>query len=53
MNRRYTALRQFDPEPVVVSAAQTETAPYQAPEKDLYELGEMPPMGHVPKQMYA
>ncbi|MCF6304870.1 MAG: crotonyl-CoA carboxylase/reductase [Rhodobacteraceae bacterium] len=24
-----------------------------APEKDLYEIGEIPPMGHVPKQMYA
>lgn len=32
------------------------TAPhptYDAPEKDLYEMGEMPPMGYVPKQMYA
>ena len=28
-------------------------AAYDAPEKDLYEVGEMPPMGHVPKQMYA
>ena len=26
---------------------------YDAPKKDLYELGEMPPLGHVPKQMYA
>jgi len=26
---------------------------YEAPEKDLYEMGEMPPMGFVPKQMYA
>ncbi|MGB8622531.1 MAG: crotonyl-CoA carboxylase/reductase [Paracoccaceae bacterium] len=26
---------------------------YDAPEKDLYEVGEMPPMGFVPKQMYA
>lgn len=26
---------------------------YDAPIKDLYEVGEMPPMGHVPKQMYA
>ncbi len=24
-----------------------------APEKDLYEIGEIPPLGHVPKQMYA
>ena len=30
-------------------------APQQAtaPVKDLYEIGEMPPLGHVPKQMYA
>ena len=28
-------------------------APYDAPEKDLYEIGEMPPLGYVPKQMYA
>ena len=26
---------------------------YDAPKKDLYEVGEMPPMGHVPAQMYA
>jgi crotonyl-CoA carboxylase/reductase len=31
----------------------TGIAPYDAPEKDLYEIGEMPPLGHVPKQMYA
>ena len=23
------------------------------PKKDLYEIGEIPPLGHVPKQMYA
>ncbi len=23
------------------------------PEKDLYDIGEIPPLGHVPKQMYA
>ena len=36
-------------------ALDTETgiAPYDAPEKDLYEVGEMPPLGYVPKQMYA
>ena len=28
-------------------------ATYDAPVKDLYEVGELPPMGHVPKQMYA
>ncbi|MCP5038100.1 MAG: crotonyl-CoA carboxylase/reductase [Rhodobacteraceae bacterium] len=26
---------------------------YEAPEKDLYEVGEIPPMGHVPDRMYA
>jgi crotonyl-CoA carboxylase/reductase len=26
---------------------------YDAPQKDLYEIGEIPPLGHVPKQMYA
>ncbi len=26
---------------------------YTAPKKDLYEVGEMPPMGHVPEKMYA
>ncbi|SEK49456.1 crotonyl-CoA carboxylase/reductase [Pacificibacter marinus] len=26
---------------------------YDAVEKDLYEIGEIPPMGHAPKQMYA
>ena len=29
------------------------TFSYEAPEKDLYEVGEMPPLGYVPKQMYA
>ncbi|MEO1328940.1 MAG: crotonyl-CoA carboxylase/reductase [Pseudomonadota bacterium] len=28
-------------------------ASYDAPAKDLYEVGEIPPLGHVPKQMYA
>jgi crotonyl-CoA carboxylase/reductase len=31
----------------------TEIAPYEAEEKDLYEIGEIPPMGYVPKNMYA
>ena len=26
---------------------------YDAPVKDLYEIGEMPPLGHVPGKMYA
>jgi crotonyl-CoA carboxylase/reductase len=28
-------------------------AAYDAPKKDLYEMGEIPPMGHVPPKMYA
>jgi crotonyl-CoA carboxylase/reductase len=28
-------------------------APYTAPEKDLYEIGEMPPLGYVPRWMHA
>ncbi|MEO9632941.1 MAG: crotonyl-CoA carboxylase/reductase [Sulfitobacter sp.] len=34
-------------------ALDTKHADYDAPQKDLYEVGEMPPMGHVPKKMYA
>lgn len=36
-------------------ALDTNTAPvtYDAPKKDLYEVGEMPPLGHVPGKMYA
>ena len=26
---------------------------YKASEKDLYEVGEIPPLGYVPKKMYA
>ncbi|KAA2314651.1 crotonyl-CoA carboxylase/reductase [Pseudooceanicola sediminis] len=32
---------------------ETGIAPYDAPQKDLYEVGELPPLGHVPRQMYA
>ncbi|MBE1283279.1 MAG: crotonyl-CoA carboxylase/reductase [Rhodobacteraceae bacterium] len=31
----------------------TDVLSYEAPEKDLYEMGEIPPMGFVPKKMYA
>jgi len=34
-------------------ALDTLIAQYEAPEKDLYDMGEMPPMGHVPAQMHA
>ena len=29
------------------------TSTYDAPVKDLYEVGELPPLGHVPAQMHA
>lgn len=32
---------------------QTPPAQYDAPVKDLYEMGEIPPMGHVPANMYG
>ena len=31
----------------------TGIAAYEAPEKDLYEMGEMPPLGYVPAKMHA
>lgn len=34
-------------------ALDTNQPAYEAEEKDLYEVGEMPPMGHVPEKMYA
>ncbi|WP_233713128.1 crotonyl-CoA carboxylase/reductase [Amaricoccus solimangrovi] len=36
--------------PLEAMVAQPE---YDAPRKELYEVGEIPPLGHVPKQMYA
>ncbi len=33
--------------------APTERPAYDAPQKDLYEIGEIPPLGYVPKKMYA
>ncbi|MDN5568638.1 MAG: alcohol dehydrogenase catalytic domain-containing protein, partial [Paracoccus sp. (in: a-proteobacteria)] len=33
--------------------APTPIAPYDAPVKDLYAVGEMPPLGHVPAKMHA
>ncbi|WP_417249597.1 crotonyl-CoA carboxylase/reductase [Celeribacter sp.] len=34
-------------------ALDTNQLAYEAEEKDLYEVGEIPPMGHVPEKMYA
>ena len=34
-------------------ALDTTIAQYEAPEKDLYDMGEMPPMGYVPKKMHG
>ena len=36
---------------VAFTARQHPTA--NQPKKDLYEIGEIPPLGHVPKNMYA
>jgi len=33
--------------------AEHQIAAYDAPEKDLYEMGEIPPLGFVPPKMYA
>ena len=33
--------------------AGADTIAGEGPRKDLYEVGEIPPLGHVPKQMYA
>src|SRR5918911_730117 len=37
------------------AATRTEASPLSvvAEKKDLYEIGEIPPLGHVPKNMYA
>ena len=35
------------------TAAQTTAASGERPIKDLYEIGEIPPLGHVPDKMYA
>jgi len=32
---------------------QLDIVAYDAPKKDLYDMGEMPPLGHVPAQMHA
>ena len=34
-------------------AAKPAEGGWSAEKKDLYELGEVPPLGHVPKNMYA
>ncbi len=34
-------------------AEQAQPPVYEAEKKDLYEVGEIPPLGHVPKNMYA
>src|SRR5436309_13404738 len=40
-------------ETIMTAVARTVAAkPLQGP-KDLYEIGEIPPLGHVPAQMYA
>ncbi|MFP3943377.1 MAG: crotonyl-CoA carboxylase/reductase, partial [Alphaproteobacteria bacterium] len=37
----------------MTDSVQSATAPAGAPLKDLYEVGEIPPLGHVPQYMYG
>ena len=37
----------------MTAVADAQPFDYDAPQKDLYEVGEIPPIGHLPKQMYA
>src|SRR6187402_2403610 len=51
-----TADSSREPRMTSQSAARTEVAmgaPASGEKKDLYEIGEIPPLGHVPKNMYA
>jgi crotonyl-CoA carboxylase/reductase len=50
---QHSALQQKLENPMAPLDDMTEIAPYEAEEKDLYEIGEIPPMGFVPKNMYA
>jgi crotonyl-CoA carboxylase/reductase len=38
---------------VTAESGETKDLLHAAPRKDLYEIGEIPPLGHVPKEMYA
>jgi len=38
---------------VTADSGEATDFPHAAPRKDLYEVGEIPPLGHVPKEMYA
>ena len=46
-------MQNFSMEELMALDSNPAIAVYDAPEKDLYEMGEIPPMGYVPKQMYA
>jgi hypothetical protein len=48
---RHTRAACNQPEPVMAVAQQKR--PSAAPLKDLYDIGEIPPLGHVPPQMHA
>jgi len=37
----------------MMAPAQSQPANENHPIKDLYEIGEIPPLGHVPSRMYA
>jgi len=38
---------------VTAESGETKDLLHAAPRKDLYEIGDIPPLGHVPKEMYA
>jgi crotonyl-CoA carboxylase/reductase len=52
MCRKISALRQIMEFPMALDLTRG-VAAYDAPQKDLYEIGEMPPLGFVPPKMYA
>ncbi len=37
----------------MTNTAEAVELPVEGPKKDLYEIGEIPPLGHVPEKMYA
>jgi len=47
------ALKTGSEDAIPLGPPPSDQAASQEPLKDLYELGEIPPLGHVPKQMYA
>src|SRR5260221_14497890 len=51
-NNSFAAMQEASPMSVVAFAPRPHPTANQ-PKKDLYKVGEIPPLGHVPKSMYA